>query len=85
MAKQPDIECRDVRISHSHGTSSASYLATRCLKHLAEQHSSRYPVGSAHVKRDFYVDDLLTGADTIQGAKLIRDETIQLLQLGGLA
>ncbi|XP_018376530.1 PREDICTED: uncharacterized protein LOC108769819 [Trachymyrmex cornetzi] len=66
----------------TYGTSSAPYLATRCLKYLAEQHASEFPVGSKCVERDFYVDDLLTGADTIADAKLIIKETTQLLQLG---
>ncbi|XP_011685530.1 PREDICTED: uncharacterized protein LOC105448572 [Wasmannia auropunctata] len=66
----------------TYGTSSASYLATRCLKYLAEQHAPIFPVGSKCVERDFYVDDLLTGADTIADAKLIINETLQLLRLG---
>lgn len=32
---------------------------------------------------DFYIDDLLTGANSIREAKLARDHIIQLLQLGG--
>ncbi|XP_011883661.1 PREDICTED: uncharacterized protein LOC105570821, partial [Vollenhovia emeryi] len=66
----------------TYGTSSASFLVTRCLKHLAEQYSSRYPLASKCISRDFYVDDLLTGADTIQEAASIRDQTIQLLKKG---
>ncbi|XP_020296284.1 uncharacterized protein LOC109861165 [Pseudomyrmex gracilis] len=66
----------------TYGTSSASYLATRCLLHLAEQHSSQFPVGANRVKRDFYMDDLLTGADSLSEAKLARDEIIGLLRLG---
>jgi len=66
----------------TYGTSSASYLATRCLLYLAEQYSSQFPAGSVRVARDFYVDDLLTGADTLDEAKLARDEIIRLLQLG---
>jgi len=66
----------------TYGTSSASYLATRCLKYLAEQHVSTFPIGAKCVERDFYVDDLLTGADTITDAKLIIQETEQLLRLG---
>lgn len=66
----------------TYGTSSASYLATRCLKHLADLNRDRYPVGSIHVQRDFYVDDLLTGADTIEEARRARNEIIGLLRLG---
>ena len=65
----------------TYGTASASFLATRCLN-LAEQHAYQFTRGSACVLRDFYVDDMLTGADTIDELKLIRDETIQLLKLG---
>ncbi|XP_071643022.1 uncharacterized protein [Temnothorax longispinosus] len=53
-----------------------------CLMHLAEQHKLKYLIGSAHIIRDFYIDDLLTGADTFQEAMAIRDESIQLLSLG---
>jgi len=44
-------------------TASVSFLATRCLKHLAEQLAHQFTRGSACVLRDFYVDDMLTGAD----------------------
>ncbi|XP_018403196.1 PREDICTED: uncharacterized protein LOC108780100 [Cyphomyrmex costatus] len=66
----------------TYGTASASFLATMCLRYLAEQHSAQFPHGSACVIRDFYVDDMLTGADTIAELKSIRDETIHLLKLG---
>ncbi|XP_039303433.1 uncharacterized protein LOC120357334 [Solenopsis invicta] len=66
----------------TYGTSSTSFLATRCLKNLAEQHASIYPIGSTCVQRDFYVDDMLSGADTIEEVSRIRDETIQLLRRG---
>ncbi|XP_018407213.1 PREDICTED: uncharacterized protein LOC108783203 [Cyphomyrmex costatus] len=66
----------------TYGTSSASFLTTRCIKHLADHHSSTFPIGSACIRRDFYVDDLLTGADTVQEAETLRDETIELLRLG---
>ena len=65
----------------TYGTVSALFLTTRCLKHLIEQHAHQFTRGSACVLRDFYVDDMLTGADTIDELKLIRNETIQLLKL----
>lgn len=58
-----DIETYELT-TVTYGMSSASYLATRCLKHLAERYSSEY--WSIHINRDFYVDDLLTGADTFK-------------------
>jgi len=58
----------------TYGTASASFLATRCLKHLAEQHAHQLTRGSACVLRDFFVDDMFTEADTIDELKLIRDD-----------
>ncbi|XP_011858772.1 PREDICTED: uncharacterized protein LOC105556298 [Vollenhovia emeryi] len=49
---------------------------------LAEDSSIKYPIGSKLVLRDFYVDDLVTGADTLQDAFSIKEETYQLLQQG---
>ncbi|XP_018401691.1 PREDICTED: uncharacterized protein LOC108778879 [Cyphomyrmex costatus] len=72
----------DASCKVTYGTSSASYLATRCLTYLAELHESTYPVGSKCVKQDFYMDDMLTGADTIADAEVIIQEVTQLLLLG---
>ncbi|XP_022912197.2 uncharacterized protein [Onthophagus taurus] len=47
----------------TYGTASASYLATRCLKQLSIECSD--PVISEVIGNHFYVDDLLTGADSI--------------------
>lgn len=66
----------------TYGTTSASYLATRCLQHLAQRYATEYPGGSGCILRDFYVDDLLTGANTISDARRVRDETIELLKRG---
>lgn len=55
----------------TYGTSSASFLAMRCVQHLAQRCDSQFPAGAKCVSRDFYIDDLLTEADTIEEAKLI--------------
>lgn len=43
------------------------------------------PIGSRHSKRDFYVDDLLTGADSLAEAMTIRNEILQLMKLGSFS
>lgn len=35
------------------------------------------------MKRDFYVDDLLTGENTLEKATLLRDELINITMKGG--
>jgi len=66
----------------TYGTASASFLAIRSLRKLAEEHLEQYPLASKITLRDFYVDDLVSGADTVQEALQIKDELIQLLQTG---
>lgn len=67
----------------TYGTAPASYLAIKTLRHLAHIESSQYPLGSKIILRDFYVDDLLTGADTIQEATHLRQQTMSILEKGG--
>ena len=66
----------------TYGTAAAPYLATKCLQHLAEQERARFPKGAERVLRDFYVDDLLTGADSLQEAKVVLSEIVDLLKQG---
>ncbi|XP_029157317.1 uncharacterized protein LOC114929804 [Nylanderia fulva] len=66
----------------TYGTGSAPFLATRCFQHLAQKHALDYPAGAQCVLRDFYVDDLLAGANTLSEAGRIRDEVIALLRRG---
>ncbi|XP_018405503.1 PREDICTED: uncharacterized protein LOC108781885 [Cyphomyrmex costatus] len=67
----------------TYGTASAAFLAIRSLRKLAEDSSEKYPVGSKTVLDDFYVDDLVTGADNLQDASTIKIQTRQLLLEGG--
>ncbi|XP_078051783.1 uncharacterized protein LOC144477936, partial [Augochlora pura] len=66
------------------GLSSAPFLATRCLQQLADDESDNFYKASEVVKRDIYVDDLLTGAATYEDAKKLRDDIICLLKRGRL-
>lgn len=66
----------------TYGTSSASFLAIRSLRKLAEDNQHRFPIGFRTVLNDFYVNDLVTGANTVSEALNIKSETSQLLQEG---
>ena len=61
------------------GTASATYLATRTLHQLADDERDSHPLALAALKRSFYVDDLLTGVQSLQDAIKLRDELINLL------
>ena len=56
------------------GTASAAFLTICSLRKLAEDNS--YSIGIKTVLNDFYVDDLVIGADTLQDILSIKDETI---------
>ncbi|XP_063984484.1 uncharacterized protein LOC135166291 [Diachasmimorpha longicaudata] len=66
------------------GLSSAPYLAIRCVHQLADDECQEFPNASRILKRDFYVDDLLSGADSFEEALQLRDEITALLQKGQL-
>lgn len=49
----------------TYGTAS-THLATRVLRRVGLDNSTNYPAASQAILRDFYMDDLLTGANTVQ-------------------
>ncbi|XP_066582127.1 uncharacterized protein [Prorops nasuta] len=65
------------------GISAAPFLAIRTLKQLADDEGNNFPVAAEVLKKDLYVDDLLTGADSIDEIVQLRDELIALLKMGG--
>lgn len=80
----PDKELAEFELQTvTYGTACASFLAVRSMIELANLYASSHPIGSATIINDFYVDDLLTGANTLREVKRIRDETANLLEKGG--
>ncbi|XP_058809539.1 uncharacterized protein LOC131674714 [Phymastichus coffea] len=65
------------------GVKCAPFLAIRTLVQLALDEEADFPRASILLRRDFYVDDFLSGADTLEELLAIRDEMIQLLARGG--
>lgn len=68
----------------TYGTSSAPYLATRALKQLALDEQKNLPLASSVVLTDFYVDDILSGESTLEKAKTLQSQLIELLNLGNI-
>ncbi|XP_049302016.1 uncharacterized protein LOC125775435 isoform X1 [Bactrocera dorsalis] len=67
----------------TYGTAPAPFLATRCLQMLSDANTMKYPLGSLAIKRDFYVDDLLTGSENFESLDLLRSEVIKILNSAG--
>ncbi|XP_072389614.1 uncharacterized protein [Diabrotica undecimpunctata] len=66
----------------TYGQASASFLAIRCLFELANECQLSQPEIAKILRQDFYVDDLLTGADTITEASNICREVSRILLTG---
>ncbi|XP_011859017.1 PREDICTED: uncharacterized protein LOC105556528 [Vollenhovia emeryi] len=48
----------------TYGTASASFVATKVIQQLADLEADQFPKGAQAARRDFYVDDLITGANS---------------------
>lgn len=69
----------------TYGTTSAPYLATRCLQKLADDEAVNFPAAVPVVKKGFYVDDLMYGFDSLEEAKTATRETSQMLMAAGFS
>ncbi|XP_053949452.1 uncharacterized protein LOC128857733 [Anastrepha ludens] len=67
----------------TYGTKSAAFLAIRAMHQLSYDEEGSFPIGAKIVRRDFYVDDLISGGDTIEEVIEIRRQVKGLLQRGG--
>ncbi|GJQ88544.1 hypothetical protein Trydic_g3631 [Trypoxylus dichotomus] len=83
MSDKSDVEIFELT-TVTYGTASASYLATKVLQQLAMAKQDAQPFGAEIILRDFYVDDLLTGAQTIDQANKIIAEVTEILSQGKL-
>lgn len=63
--------------------SAAPFLATRTVNQLADDEAHNFPIASKMLKRDCYVDNLLTGSNSLTEILKLCDEIIQLVRKGG--
>ncbi|GFT36167.1 integrase catalytic domain-containing protein [Trichonephila clavipes] len=66
-----------------YGTVSAPFLATRTLRALADEEKVEFPDAADVICNDSYMDDILSGEFTLEGAKKLQTRLSQLLQRGG--
>ena len=69
---------------HLFGAVSSPGCANYGLKYLAKEHSHSHPVGAQFVAKDFYVDDGVTSADTVEKAIQLAQEAREICTKGGL-
>nr|CAH7748484.1 unnamed protein product [Callosobruchus chinensis] len=67
----------------TYGTASASFLAVRSLQQVAHEHHESYPHAAEAILSDFYVDDLITGANDIESTINLKHDISILLDSYG--
>ncbi|XP_043063790.1 uncharacterized protein LOC122319938 [Drosophila ficusphila] len=66
----------------TYGTKPAAFLAIRPMHQLSYDEEESFPIGAEIVRRDFYVDDLISGGETIEEVREIRRQVKSLLSRG---
>ena len=82
--ESPSQDVQEYRMSTvTFGVASSAYHAQRVLSNLADDEAKRYLLASPIVKRDFYMDDCLSGAADLASAVKTQKELIDMLDTGG--
>jgi len=66
------------------GVKSSPYLATQVLLQIAQLNEKDYPLAANTLRSCFYVDDCLTGANTVSQAEQLRRQLCDLLASTGM-
>ncbi|XP_065088027.1 uncharacterized protein LOC135709561 [Ochlerotatus camptorhynchus] len=66
----------------TYGLASSPFLATMALLQLANDEEQQFPRAAAAVRKSFYIDDVLTGANTLEEALELKNQIIGLLKKG---
>lgn len=80
----PDEPIRDYRLrTVTFGVSSSPYLALRTIRQLAHDEAERFPLASKVLMRQVFVDDILSGAETISNALVLQKQLIDICKTAG--
>ncbi len=66
------------------GVKSSPFLATQVLRQLASDYQTQYPDAARTILEDFYVDDCISGASTVEEATKTKEQLLQLLSSAGM-
>ncbi|XP_065094958.1 uncharacterized protein LOC135715992 [Ochlerotatus camptorhynchus] len=84
--EQPSEPLRVLELTTvTYGTASAPFQATRCLQQLADDESTDFPIGAQIAKEDFYVNDALSGTNSLPEALEAARQLEGLLKRGGFS
>lgn len=67
----------------TYGTASAPFQAIRGLHEVANEHVAQYPSACNSIKTDFYVDDWISGTDSIEEMQTLIQDVTSILNSRG--
>ncbi|GFW33603.1 uncharacterized protein TNCV_2211351 [Trichonephila clavipes] len=68
----------------TYGTVSAPYLAQRTLTQLSMDEEANFPIAASVLRNNLYMDDVLCGAATFEGAIVLRQQLKGILNSAGM-
>ncbi len=82
---KPEDTLKDYRMTRmTFGVSASSFAANMAVKQNAVDLAHEYPLAAEAVKKSFYVDDGLTGADDVKTAITLQEQLQVLFSRGGI-
>ena len=80
----PDKPIQDYRMTRvTFGVSASSFAANMSVKRNAMDHALEFPKAATIVEKEFYVDDCLSGADSVEEALDVHQQLLKLFDKGG--
>ncbi|GFW86923.1 uncharacterized protein TNCV_2810781 [Trichonephila clavipes] len=76
---------QDLRLTRiTYGTASAPYLAMKCLQQLALNEENNFPLAFKADLNDFYINDLMSGANSLSEVVELQNRLTKMLFSAGL-
>lgn len=80
----PQDPLKDFRMTRvTFGVSASSFIANMCIKQNAQDNALQFPLAAKAVEDAFYVDDGVTGADSVAGAIELQCQLQSLFSAAG--
>lgn len=79
-----NLRCLELQ-TVTYGTSSAPFLATRCLQELAKTNQQSYPLAADAIIHQCYVDDIISGCNSLSDLTKLHYELTSLMGSAGMS
>ncbi|GFV78117.1 integrase catalytic domain-containing protein [Trichonephila clavipes] len=82
--KPIEYELNTVLNTVTYGTRSTPFLAPRVIKQLCLHESDAFPLAAVITLSDIYMDDIVTGCENIENAKILKNQLIKMFKTCGM-